>query len=82
VSTAAAALDETSPAFRFAAAVATFGMVLRRSPERGTSDYRLARELARGALGRDLDGYQHELIGLIDGAAALDHGTPGPLAMP
>ena len=78
----AAALEQTSPAFRFAAAVATFGMVLRRSPDRGASNYALARELARGALGRDLDGYQRELISLIDGAAALDRPTPGPLAMP
>lgn len=77
----ATALQSTSPAFRFAAAVATFGMVLRRSPDRGASDYGLARELARGALGQDLDGYQRELLTLIDGAAALDR-TSGPLAMP
>ena len=82
VSSGATALELTSPAFRFAAAVATFGMVLRRSPQRGTSDYGLARELARGAVGQDRDGYQRELIGLIDSAAALDHGAPGPLAMP
>jgi Ca-activated chloride channel family protein len=78
----ATALEQTSAAFRFAAAVATFGMVLRRSPDRGASNYGLARELAQGALGQDLDGYQRELISLIDGAAALDRGTPGPLAMP
>ncbi|HWO10406.1 MAG TPA: YfbK domain-containing protein, partial [Polyangiaceae bacterium] len=82
VSASAAALDQTSPAFRFAAAVATFGMVLRRSPDRGRADYGMARELARGALGQDPDGYQRELIGLIDSAATLDRATPGPLAMP
>lgn len=75
-------LEQTSPAFRFAAAVATFGMVLRRSPDRGASNYALARQLARGAIGQDLDGYQRELISLIDGAAALDRAAPGPLAMP
>jgi Ca-activated chloride channel homolog len=82
VAAESAPLEQTSAAFRFAAAVATFGMTLRRSPDRGTSHYGLARELARGALGHDLDGYQHELLGLIDGAAALDRTTAGPLAMP
>jgi Ca-activated chloride channel homolog len=79
------ALGSTSPAFRFAAGVAAFGMTLRQSPERGASSFSLARQLAEGAVGRDLDGYQRELIGLIDTAARLHGQLPapaGPLAMP
>jgi Ca-activated chloride channel family protein len=75
------ALGATSPAFRFAAAVATFGMTLRGSPDRGNSSYELARELARGALGQDADGYQREFVGLVDAASALTS-APRPLAMP
>jgi Ca-activated chloride channel homolog len=78
------ALSATSPAFRFSAAVATFGMTLRGSPDRGTASFELARELARGAMGRDLDGYQREFIGLVDRASGVA-GAPiatGPLVMP
>jgi len=78
------ALAATSPAFRFSAAVAVFGMTLRGSAERGSASYDLARDLARGALGRDLDGYQREFVGLVDAAAKLSGPpvVPGPLAMP
>jgi Ca-activated chloride channel homolog len=83
VTDAGVPLAQTSAAFRFSAAVATFGMTLRASPERGRSSYALARELARGALGQDPHGYQHEFIGLVDTAATLDRSTaPRPLAMP
>jgi Ca-activated chloride channel homolog len=78
------ALAATSPAFRFSAAVAAFGMTLRASPERGSSSYDLARALARGAMGQDVDGYQREFVGLIDTAAALSREpvARGPLVMP
>jgi Ca-activated chloride channel family protein len=79
------ALAATSPAFRFSAAVATFGMTLRGSPERGTSSHELARELARGAIGKDLDGYQREFMSLVEMAASLASRSPiasGPLLMP
>jgi Ca-activated chloride channel homolog len=85
VSERSLALGSTTPAFRFAAGVAAFGMTLRQSPERGSSNFSLARQLAQGAVGRDLDGYQRELIGLIDTAARLHGQTPAlaaPLAMP
>lgn len=78
------ALAATSPAFRFSAAVAAFGMTLRASPERGSSSYDLARELARGAIGQDVDGYQREFVGLIESAATLSRApvARGPLALP
>jgi Ca-activated chloride channel family protein len=78
------ALPATSPAFRFAAAVAAFGMTLRGSADRGGASYRLARDLARGAMGQDVDGYQREFVALIDTASALAEAPRGerPLAMP
>jgi hypothetical protein len=44
--------------FRFVAAVAEFGMVLRGSPYRGSASLPGAAELARSALGRDDGGYR------------------------
>jgi Ca-activated chloride channel family protein len=83
VTDAGVPLAQTSPAFRFSAAVATFGMALRASPERGRSSYALARELAQGALGQDPHGYQQEFITLVDTAATLERSTSSrPLAMP
>jgi Ca-activated chloride channel family protein len=73
-------LGGTSQAFRFAAGVAAFGMTLRESPERGSASFSLARELAHGAVGRDLDGYQRELLGLIDTAARLRGQNPALVA--
>jgi Ca-activated chloride channel family protein len=67
----AQALSATSPSFRFAAAVAVFGMTLRQSPARGSSSFALARELAAGALGPDPEGYRHEFLSLVDTARSL-----------
>jgi Ca-activated chloride channel family protein len=61
----------TSRDFRFAAAVATFGMALRESPERGSASYALAKELLAGTVGDDPHGERRALAGLIDRAAAL-----------
>jgi Ca-activated chloride channel family protein len=78
------ALAATSPAFRFAAAVAAFGMTLRGSADRGNASYALARDLARGAMGQDVDGYQREFVTLVDTASALAEAPrpSRPLAMP
>ena len=67
----ASQLSATSPSFRFAAAVAVFGMTLRESPARGNASFALARQLATGALGKDAEGYRRELITLIDTASGL-----------
>jgi len=64
-------LAATSPSFRFAAAVAVFGMTLRESPDRGNASFVLARQLAEGALGADSEGYRREFLGLIDTAQSL-----------
>lgn len=64
-------LSAASPSFRFAAAVAVFGMTLRESPARGSSSLALARQLAAGAMGRDSEGYRREFLTLLDTASGL-----------
>jgi Ca-activated chloride channel homolog len=64
--------SELTPNLGFAAAVAEFGMLLRRSEHKGQSTWTTARELARRHRGEDPDGYRAELIKLIELAAALD----------
>ena len=56
----------------FAAAVAEFGMLLRRSEFTGRATWASARELARQFRGEDPDGYRAEFIRLIELAASLD----------
>jgi Ca-activated chloride channel family protein len=64
-------LAATSPSFRFAAAVAVFGMTLRESPARGSASFALARQLATGAMGSDAEGYRREFLSLLDTATGL-----------
>jgi Ca-activated chloride channel family protein len=63
------ALAATSPEFRFAAAVATFGLCLRDSPHRGAGTFTLARTLAAGA--GVADEHRREFLALVDRAARL-----------
>jgi Ca-activated chloride channel family protein len=56
----------------FAAAVAQFGMLLRRSDFRGEATWQSTIALARAHRGTDPDGYRAEFIRLADLAAALD----------
>lgn len=64
-------LARTSNDFRFSAAVAAFGMLLRDSQYRGAADYHLVQRLAHGAMGRDPFGYRREFLGLVAKAQAL-----------
>jgi len=64
-------IEEASTNLRFAAAVATFGMVLRGSDDRGAASYELADSLARGALGDDAHAYRAEFLRVIEMARAL-----------
>jgi Mg-chelatase subunit ChlD len=57
--------------FRFAAAVAGWGMVLRDSPHRGGIDATWAANTAAAALGDDPGGYRAEAIELMKQSAAL-----------
>ena len=60
-------LIETSDNFRWSAAVATFGMILRDSEFKGDASYEMVDRLARGAMGEDKYGYRSEFLGLVRG---------------
>ena len=65
------ALDETSEAYRFAAAVAGLGQVLRGGKYTGDFGYTEVLVLARGARGDDPFGYRGEFLQLTNLAASL-----------
>ena len=65
------ALLSTSDNFRFSAAVAAFGMVLRNSAYKANASYKSVIELAESASGRDKEGYRNEFIELVNEAARL-----------
>lgn len=67
-------LNQPSEDFRFAAAVATFGMLLRDSPYGGDANWDLASGLAKGALGSDPHGYRAEFLYLVREARQLTVG--------
>ena len=60
-----------TPDFKFAAAVAAFGMELRRSQHRAQSSLDLVLELAREAMGLDRFGYRKEFLEMVEQARAL-----------
>ena len=62
-----------SESMRFAASVAGFGMLLRESPNRGSLTWDKQIALAKGAKGRDEDGYRADFIHLSEMAASLTH---------
>ena len=64
-------LSTASENFRFAAAVASFGMVLRESKYKGTGDFGLVQSLAKNAVGYDKEGYRKEFLQLAENAALL-----------
>jgi Ca-activated chloride channel family protein len=57
--------------FKFAAAVAGFGMLLRDSPHKGNLTWPALRELAGSAVGDDPGGYRKEFLELIPKAEAV-----------
>jgi Ca-activated chloride channel family protein len=70
-----------SPNLGFAAAVAEFGMLLRRSEFAGSASWKQAITLATEHRGPDRDGYRAEFVRLVDLASALDTrsiGSDGP----
>jgi Ca-activated chloride channel family protein len=63
-----------STAFRFSAAVAGFGMLLRESRHAGKLGWRQVYEMARESRGEDRNGYRAELMRLTEKAAILAAG--------
>ena len=63
--------SQSSPDYKFAAAVAAFGMLLRGSEFRGSATYDTVIELAGEGVGRDPNGYRQEFIELAKKAKSL-----------
>ena len=59
------ALSSTSDNFRFSAAVASFGMLLRDSKFKGDADYDKVLKMAQTSLGKDEFGYRNEFLELV-----------------
>ena len=66
-----AKLGAASQNFKFASAVAAFGMLLRDSKYKADADYNKVLELARSSVGPDLQGYRSEFIELVEAARTL-----------
>jgi Ca-activated chloride channel homolog len=67
-----ASATSASSDFRFAAAVAEFGMQLRDSKYVGSGSYDQVESLAQGALGADLLGYRRGFLELVELARRVD----------
>ena len=62
--------ERSSRDFRFAAAVASFGLLLRDSPHKGKANWSSTLELALEGKGEDRSGYRAEFVSLIERAKA------------
>ena len=71
VTDSGAKLARASADFKFASAVASFGMVLKDSAFKGTATFDSALELAQEGKGDDTHGYRAEFINLLGKAKAL-----------
>ncbi len=72
--------DQASRDFRFAAAVASFGMLLRNSQFQGDASYARVLEIAQPAAGGDATGYRNEFLEIVRRARELSDavgGAPG-----
>ncbi|VVM08321.1 hypothetical protein MAMC_02055 [Methylacidimicrobium cyclopophantes] len=63
--------QKSSEDFRFAAAVAAFGQLLKNSPLRGESSWQLVRRLAEEGRGKDPYGYRSSFLELVKQASSL-----------
>ena len=71
-------IAKTSDNFRFAAAVAQFGMLLRDSEFKSAASFSSVVEMARKARGNDDEGYRSEFIRLVESAQLLAKAKPEP----
>lgn len=65
------ALANTSDNFRFSAAVASFGMLLRNSEFKQSASFPQVISLAKSAKGTDANGYRQEFINLVQAAGSM-----------
>ena len=68
-------LRSTSVSFRFSAAVAEFGMILRNSEFKENANIQDVLTLAQASRGKDTEGYRGEFIKLVNTADALIKAT-------
>jgi Ca-activated chloride channel family protein len=64
--------SDASEDFRFAAAVAQFGLLLRDSQFKGDSSYEGVLSIAKGATGEDKHGYRHAFVRLVEMCREID----------
>jgi Ca-activated chloride channel family protein len=69
--------QNASENFKFAAAVAEFGMLLRDSRYKGQSSYSGTLQLARASAGADLHGHRTEFVQLVERARSLSESSSG-----
>jgi len=69
------AIKKTSGNFRFAAAVAEFGMLLRNSEFKSSATYDNVLSIARNAVEADKDGYRKEFLTLVEEARSLQNNS-------
>jgi hypothetical protein len=77
---APADLPAASADFKFAAAVAGFGLMLQNNPNKGVVSWDMIEQLATTGLADDTTGQRHEFVSLVKKARALDPATPPPPA--
>ena len=65
------AFGKASTDFKFASAVAAFGMILRESPHKGNASIDAVMEWAEDALGKDASGYRREFMELVKRAKEI-----------
>ncbi len=69
-------LLKMSDNFRFAAAVAEFGLLLRNSEFRSASSFENVIQMARKARGKDEEGYRAEFVRLVESAQSFAENKP------
>lgn len=62
----------SSESYRFATAVAEYGMLLRKSEFKGQASYKQVLELAKNSKGNDSEGYRAEFIKLVECSQIFD----------
>ena len=70
-------LDATSDKFKFSAAVAEFGLLLRDSKFKGGATYEQVIQLAKQSKGEDTEGYRAEFIRLVETVELLEKSKKG-----
>jgi Ca-activated chloride channel family protein len=66
-------IESPSRSFRFASAVAMFGMILRDSKEKANSNYDLVLQYTKESKGIDKEGYNTEFMKLVETCKLLDN---------